>query len=262
MNPADVCAVIYGEGAEVEAALAAQCRQPYSVLALPERSLLAAVHAGHARGCSWLWLLDGFAVPEPEALEALLAATATAPGPAPLLLASKVIDGQGRLHPDSTPRHEIFEKAHSIDAAEHHLVQLRAAAHGSVLVARRAIDRFGPPRPRLPAGLDMWEWSLRILRDWEDTGYLVPASVAVRAQPGRDASARELLGRVRVLASPGWRPSERLWEAFLVGRETVRWMSAAPGQGRAGVGAPDFRPSTTPRQMTEIEPRAKRLPRR
>jgi hypothetical protein len=126
-----------------------------------------------------------------------------------------------------------LEKAHSIDAAERRLVQLRAAAHGSVLIAGAAISRFGLPRSRLPGGLDMHEWSARMLRSWEDTGYLVPASVAVRDAAPVPSSWSHALGRVRVLGSSAWSPRERLWEAFLLGRDAARSARSA-SEVRAG----------------------------
>jgi hypothetical protein len=247
VTTANVCAVIHTRaGADVAArvrdAAATQTVRPARILtdAGPLASAVAAASGGEA----WVWLLDGLAVPAPDALAALLAAAqAIAPPPA-LVLASVVRDRAGRLHPDALPRHELFEKRHSIEAAEHHLVQLRAAGPGSVLVAATALARFGPPRAELPAGLDMREWTARILRGWEDTGYLVPASRAVREGAPATPTWHTQLARVRVLASPAWSARERLWEGYLLGRELTR------RQGRAGVGAPGAIPSRTPRRMT------------
>jgi hypothetical protein len=273
VSSADVCAMIYCDrtnrtAVEVVSAAEGQSCRPGLILTAPgpvprESAFAAGVRAARARGCRWLWLLDGWAVPEPGALEALLAASEAAAAPTPLLLASKVVDRQGRLHSDATPRHEILEKAHSVDAVERRLVQLRAAAHGSVLVSGAEIDRFGPPRSDLPPGLDMHEWSARMLRSWQDTGYLVPASVAVRDAPPLASSCRHSLGRVRVLASSAWSPRERLWEAFLLGRDAARALPRHGNrQGRAGVGAPGRNPSRSPRRMIGIVDGANRWRRR
>ncbi|MFZ0043930.1 MAG: hypothetical protein WAK93_21650, partial [Solirubrobacteraceae bacterium] len=238
----DVCAVIYADSAdsaavEVTRAVAAQSRPPGVVLgpgtytlSARESAFTAGVRVAHARETRWIWLLDGRAVPEPEALEALLAAREIATAPTPVLLTGAVFDGAGHLHPQATPRHEIFEKAHSVDAAERHLVQLRFAAHGSVLVAGSVPDRFGAPRSDLPPRLDMLEWSARILRSWENTGYLVPASRAVRTAAPLAPTWRDWVARVRLLGSGAWNPTERLWEAFVLGGDLV---GAVRGRGAA-----------------------------
>lgn len=288
MSSVDVCAVIYPTrldqpAGEVVGAAAAQSCQPRVVLTTAatlalagdtpcahsfagderESAFAAGLRAAQSHSCRWLWLLDGCAVPEPGALQALLAASEAASAPPPLLLASKVVDREGRLHSDSMPRHEIFEKARSIDAVERQLVQLRAAAHGSVLVAGGAIGRFGAPRSDLPPSLDMHEWSARMLRSWDDTGYLVPASVALRDALPVAIPWRQSLARVRVLGSSAWSPSERLWEAFLLGRSAAHAIRPrSGGQGRAGVGAPGLSPSRRPRRMIGIVAGANRLKRR
>lgn len=239
--------------AELEQALAAQTVGPARI----ERrasfvSALEATAGGHQ---DWLWLLDGWTIPAPGALGALLDAAAAVPGTRPLLLASRVLDSQGDLHPDGIPRHEILEKQHSIDAAEHHLVQLRSAVHGSVLIAMEAVERFGAPRSDLPFGLDMVEFSARILQRWTDVGYLVPDSDAVRKAPSRKPSRQAWLNRARLLGSSAWTPTERLWEAFLLGQSAggvIRRprQEEAASQGRDGVGTPGASPSRSPRAMT------------
>lgn len=258
MSSADVCAVIHAGAPdpialEVLSAVGVQRRRPRVVLAasttlaLPAAStdaqpyvagaresvLLAGVHAGQSCDARWVWLLDGYAVPEPGALEAMLGATEIVTPPAPVLLASKVVDRHGRLHPDSTPRHQILAREQSVYAAERHLVQLRAAAPGSVLVDRAAIDRFGPPRADLPPGLDMLEWSARMLRAPDHSGYLVPTSVALRVTPPTATSWRDFPSRLRVLGSSAWTPREKLQEAFTLCMEVAG--ATAPGitDGRA-----------------------------
>lgn len=262
VSSADVCALIYGDKLDpaVADAVAAQTSGPREALVLPGRLAPALQAAGSV---SWVWLLDGCTVPEPGALEALLAARDIATAPVPVILVSKVLGSDGQLHPDSTPRHEIFEKQHSVDAAERHLVQLRAAAPGSVLVATEVVDRFGLPRSDVAPGLDMYEWSARILRSWQNTGYLVPASVAVRSAAPVTPSWRHLLARARMLGGSAWSPSEQLWETFLLGRQAA---GAARGswsaQARYGVGTSGRSPSRRPRRMTGNAWGANRLKRR
>jgi len=252
----EVCAVIYGDcrglrleelvqdvseqsarpavillSAEALALANVTVQSPLSVAAFAsgeEGQFAAGIRAAAATGTRWTWLLDGQTVPAPEALRALLSGVEALAAPVPLLMASKVLDEEGRLHPDATPRHEIFEKERSVDATERHLVQLRTAAHGSVLVSATAVERFGAPRSDLPSGLDMHEWSARMLRRWEDTGYIVPASVAVRRARPVAHPWRYWLGRVRMLGSPAWTPTEKLWEAFLLG-EAVAGAIREPG---------------------------------
>jgi hypothetical protein len=257
--------VVYGREVTQAAVRAAVRAQTLSPRHLGEASSLTeAVGAAQRVECRWVWLLDGLAVPREDALEALLAAYATASPPPPVLLASKVVDPCGRLHPAAWPRHEIFEKQHSVEAAERGMVQLRAAAAGSLLVSRGVLDRFAPPRSDLPAGLDLHEWTARILRSWEDTGYLVTASVAVRSDHRRSTEPG-LLPRLRVLGSPAWRPRERLWEGFLLGRSALRRVSARvheAAHGRDGVGAPGLTPSHSPRRTVPITLGARWLARR
>lgn len=286
-----VCAVIYGPplGPSSQAladAVAGQSAPPAIVLATEEglaplratgrpitsvaaftprageSRFAAGVRAAVATGQPWLWLLDGRAVPAPDALRSLLSAIDAVPTPAPLLFSSKVLDQQGRLHPDATPRHEIFEKERSVDAVERHLVQLRTATHGSVLVAATAVARFGAPPRQPPFGLDMHEWSARMLRRREDTGYLVPASVAVRDGQPIPGSGRLWWGRVRILGGDAFSPAEKLWETFLLAEDLASAVRAPGGQGRSAVGAPGRRPSRNPRRMMGITRGANWLKRR
>lgn len=238
----EVCAVIYGDPigpllAELVQAVTEQSAQPAVILV--EGQLAPGVAAAEARGTRWIWLVDGQTVPGTNALEELLSAVEALASPTPVLMAGNVLDEHGRLHTDAMPRHEIFEKERSVDAAERHLVQLRTAAHGSLLVSAAAVQRFGSPRSDLPSGLDMLEWSARMLRRWEDTGYLVPASMSVRRAPPVRQSWGHWLGRARVLGSPAWTPTERLWEAFLLGEAiagAIRGPKVSRTCGRGGTG--------------------------
>jgi len=210
---------------ETRAALAGQTDPLTSVAVHPLGDTAARVRAALKAGADWLWLLDGVTVPEPGALTAFAAALDSLTGLAePLVLTSKVLATTGTLHPDAIPRHEIFEREYTVAAAERGLVQLRAAPSGSLLVRREAFERFGALRTDLSLSWQAFEFTARVLRSREDTGYLVPASVAVRAVPPRSAGRRggAIRARAGLLAGPVWKPRERMWEGFLVAEGALK----------------------------------------
>jgi hypothetical protein len=154
----------------------------------------------------WEWIVDPAVEPREDAHERLLAATEPEGLPTPVLLASKVVDEQDRLHPASAPWPDIFEKEVSTAAAERRLVSLRAARPGSLLVRTDLVGR--------PEG-DVLEWTARVLRG-DNAGYLVPQSVAVRRDRGD--------GRLspRMLLGDAWRLEEKLWLSLLVMQGAAR----------------------------------------
>lgn len=225
-------------------------------------ALRGAVEAARRRPLDWLWVLGPRTRPRPESLQALLRALDKHDSlPAPLLLASRVLDGDGRVHPDAVPRHEVFEKEVSVAAAAAHMVQLRALWPGSLLISVRALERFGGPRADFGDGAEIYEWSARMLRSWADPGYLVTDSLVVSDMPPRSQTERRRrrwLARARLLSDgAAWSPLERLWEAYVLVGELPS-MLAAP-QGRAGTGAPGARPSRSPRSTGRIASRENRL---
>ena len=221
------------------AAVDAQLRRPDDIVVVPaHRGVAAASGSGLrdalGRGAEWVWLLDGTTVPEPEALDALLAARAIDGLPAPVLLASNVLDDRGRPHLDSLPSHELFEKEISVAAVERGMVHLRSARHGSLLVSRGAVERFGVPRRELPRGNDVLEWTTGMLRRWEDPGYLVTSSVAVRrVAPGPVDRREDFRSRLRMLRSSAWSPKERLYYGYLLGIDAVGAMAGREPVPRA-----------------------------
>ncbi len=230
MSHGGVCAIVYGApedpvAREVVAAVEQQSCPPGTVTTDPV-GLRPAVAAAQSVDAEWVWLLDGGAVPAPEALEALLIETAGSPARA--LLSSKVLGPGGGLDPGSLPRHVIYATHLSVAAAEHHLIQLRAAGSGSVLIRRRDIPRVGPVRS--DPGWEMIELSARILRDPSELGYLVPESVVTRRRPLEQA---DLVSRVRSLGGRAWTPREKLREGFLL---TRRLGESATSTRRAGRG--------------------------
>jgi GT2 family glycosyltransferase len=128
-------------------------------------------------GSDWLWLMDDDTVPTPTALERLLEGRDTAAGfgEPPVALASKVLWTDGSLHPMNGARPDVRRMDGLVQATAHGLLLIRSASFVSVLVQRRAIERYGLPIKRFFIWTDDVEFTARILR-WE-TGYLVPESV-------------------------------------------------------------------------------------
>jgi hypothetical protein len=177
---------------------------------------------------AWLWLLDGGAIPRPDALRRLLAAAAGAGGlPAPVLLASKVVDESGAVAPGHTP---WYRRGGSTDvamsAAQQRLLPVCAAAAGSLLVRREAALSVAPPRLALGTHGAALEWTARLLRD--AAGFYVPASVAVAIAPDGDAAA-EARAAAAMLLDGGWTAKDR-WR---LGADALARARAAVGAGRS-----------------------------
>jgi rhamnopyranosyl-N-acetylglucosaminyl-diphospho-decaprenol beta-1,3/1,4-galactofuranosyltransferase len=131
------------------------------------------IRGAYARGFDWLWLMDDDTVPTPTALECLLEGRDMA-ADVPLILASRVLWTDGRLHPMNTPVPRRRTDS-LVEAASHRLLAIRAASCVSLLVHRGAIERFGLPIKRYFIWTDDVEFTARILRT--EPGYLVPKSV-------------------------------------------------------------------------------------
>jgi hypothetical protein len=154
----------------------------------------------------WEWIVDPAVEPRDDTRERLEAMTQPDGLPEPVILAAKVVDPDGRLHPASMPWPGIFEKQLATDAAEHRLVSLRATRPGALLVRTDVVGR--------PEG-DVLQWSARVLKG-DHVGYLVPTAVAVR----RDGDDGRL--RPKVLLGDGWRLEEKLWLSLLVMQDAAR----------------------------------------
>ena len=187
----------------------------------PAPALAGALPEALATGADWIWVLDGYAVPQPGALDALLAATEPpADLPAPALLSSRVSLPDGSLHPDVLPWPEIFEKEITTAAVGHRLVSLRAARPGSLLVRADAVRDHALPRADFVSHGEVLEWTARLLRD--ERGYLVPTSVAVRSDREAPNPRRALRNRARMLRGDTWGTEEKLWFGFLLAQDAVR----------------------------------------
>jgi rhamnopyranosyl-N-acetylglucosaminyl-diphospho-decaprenol beta-1,3/1,4-galactofuranosyltransferase len=129
-----------------------------------------------ARAADLIWLLDDDTVPEPGALQALLAARRRYPGPPPALVASRVVWTDGRAHPMNTARARPFAtRAQRGAAAAAGCVPIRSASFVSVLVDAARCRQAGLPQADFFLWNDDFEFTARLLRG--DTGVLCPASV-------------------------------------------------------------------------------------
>jgi hypothetical protein len=185
------------------------------VIVGPEEDL----HARLEPKAEWLWLLDGGVIPEPAALERLFEALARLDTPSPpVLLASKVVRPDGSLDPGSLPVPPVRELDFAVAACEQHLVAVRIARRGSLLVHKRGLEAAAPPRPgSLLRGGDL-EWTARLLK--HERGVLVPGSVAVRRTNGTRAPL-EVAGRLRLLRGDGLEAWEKPWFALRLAEDAM-----------------------------------------
>lgn len=218
-----VCAVLRSSP---EAALYAQTRAPERrVVADAGESWAAVLERLRGDDADWLWLLDDGVVPEPSALEELLAPLAEpADLPAPVLLSSKVVTPAGELDAERAPWIPLLDRDSVIVAATHRLAALRLARWGSLLVRRDALAEH-LPYADYAGGADDLEWTGRLLRD--APGYLVPRSVAVRRERGDDP-LRQLHDRARMVRGAGWVAHEPLWFAFILAADIAREARSRP----------------------------------
>ena len=141
----------------------------------------------------WRWVLDGTAVPDEGAAEALLDAAERLADVSPALLSSVVLGDDGAMHPAHVP---LLPQGHPdlmIETVARRVAHVRATSAASVLVRPDAVAG-GLPRD----AADGYAWTARLLRD--ATGFVVPASTAHAvggAPPGRAIAALLADGRLR-----------------------------------------------------------------
>jgi hypothetical protein len=193
------------------------------------QGLRAGIRAAAAEGAAnWLWLLDASVVPQEDTLDALLGFAADPGGlPAPLVLASRVVEAAGVVCEASLPQHEFRRSASVVDACRQRVMAIRAARSGSVLVRAGLTERFGLPRRGLSAQWALFDWTARVLRGAGDAGYLVPSSVARSLAPGASLTA-ERRSRLVMLAGPAWRPVEWRREAYVLATDVMAGSRRAP----------------------------------
>jgi len=187
-----------------------------------------------AGGAAWIWLLDGTVSPRPDVLTRLTAAAEPSDSlPAPDLLASAVVGGDGSLAEGHAPWFRRRATDLALRAALAHLLPIRAARSGSLLVRADAARAIAPPNHALGGSGAALEWTARLLRD--GAGYLVPDSVADAVTPApwpAQALGRTAREDARVAAAmltgPAWEPKDRVWlAAEALGRLTRRAAGSA-----------------------------------
>lgn len=190
------------------------------------------IKRAHADGAEWLWLMDDDTIPEPDALAELLGAAGRLDGSAPpALLASKVIWRDGTVHPMNFPILERRRMEHVIAAAEQGLMAMRCATFVSLLVHRRAVDRYRLPLKHFFLWTDDIEYTSRIVLGG-DAAYYVPASVALHDTPAPEDfrssepdrfyyHARNTLLMARVSERP---PRDRLLRLWILVSTSVAYV--------------------------------------
>lgn len=183
-----------------------------------------------------LWLMDDDTVPEPTALEELLATAGRYPGRArPVLLASRVVWSDGRDHPMNTPRRKPWVlRSEASRAAAAGAVPIRSASFVSILVDADTVRERGLPIADYFLWNDDFEFTTRMLR--RRIGLLCPDSVVVHktktfgaadADPG-PRFFYEVRNKVWTYTrSPGLNPLEKATYAVGTARRWVRSFAAS-----------------------------------
>jgi rhamnopyranosyl-N-acetylglucosaminyl-diphospho-decaprenol beta-1,3/1,4-galactofuranosyltransferase len=176
----------------------------------------AGLERAYADGFDWIWLMDDDTIPTASALEALLEAGDRDGLRPPTVLASKVLDVEGRVHPFNRPWPRTGAFSDLIDAAATGLLMIRYASFVSVLIRRDAVERHGLPHAEYFIWNDDLEYTARLLRD--EPGYLVPGSIVhhkneVGSGGAATASDRyyyELRNKLFMLRSEAWGPNDKM----------------------------------------------------
>ncbi len=201
----------------------------------------------HAAGAEWLWLMDDDTIPTAGALAELLdaaerlAAAGRLDGAGdPALLASRVVWRDGTLHPMNYPILERRRMELVIAGAEHGVAPIRGATFVSLLVHRRAIERYGLPLKHFFLWTDDIEYTSRVVLGGEGA-YFVPASVALHdtAAPEdfRTARPERFYCHVRntlLMARASERPSrDRLLRLWILASTTAAYVIKNRDRGSA-----------------------------
>ena len=201
-------------------------------------------------GADLVWLMDDDTVPNPGALDELLAARDRYPGPRPAVVASRVVWTDGREHPMNTPRRKPFVRRVELSRAdEAGCVPIRSASFVSVLIDADQARSLGLPIADYFLWNDDFEYTTRLLR--RAPGLLCPASTVVHktqtfggadADPG-ERFFYEVRNKVWTLSrSRSLSPVERLlyaaatlrrWARTFVGSSDRRTLSRGLRRGLA-----------------------------
>ena len=185
-----------------------------------------------AGGWTWLWLMDDDTIPRPDALERLLEAPARLENgaPEPVLLASKVVWTDGRVHPMNPPRLDMGDMDAVVRGFELGVVPLRFCTFPSLLVRSDVPARHGLPRKEFFIWSDDIDFTARVLR--HEAGYFVPDSVAVHktAAAGSPWEGGErfyyaVRNGVWVALGDALHPKERVFHLLLVAGQVRRFLA-------------------------------------
>lgn len=190
------------------------------------------------RGAEWLWLMDDDTIPTPSALSELLAAAGRLGEETPMILASRALWRNGRMHPMNAPGLDRDRMDRVVHGAELRLMPLRSATFVSLLVHRSAVERYGLPLKRFFIWSDDIEYTGRILQT--ETGYLVPTSVVehrtANAHTAMSAPPERFYYHVRntlfMIRGPGRRLRERIILIWVLLGSVVQYMSATEAKRR------------------------------
>ncbi len=112
-----------------------------------------------------LWLMDDDTVPQPTALEELIAARVAYGPPAPAVVASRVVWSDGRDHPMNTPRAKPgMRPDERAAAARVGCVPIRSASFVSILVDAAGVRERGLPVADYFLWNDDFEFTTRLIR--------------------------------------------------------------------------------------------------
>lgn len=190
------------------------------------------VKMGYEAGADWFFLLDDDTVPTPTALEYLLEPLDRLDGlPEPVMLCSKVLWTDGSIHQMNTPWPRWDPAAMAIAACERELLPLRAASYPSLLLHRRAVERYGLPLKDMFIWGDDIEYTARILR-WE-AGYLAPRSVSYHKtetnyHPARTTSVRfyyDVRNKLWMIRGDAWNRTDKFWLSVLTVHTTAQYLT-------------------------------------
>lgn len=219
-----VCALVGSPGEPVRRALASAPGAPQSVV--EDTRLRAGLERALSTGAEWIWVLDGSAVPRPNALQLLLEALDRTDGlPAPALLTGLVVAADGRVDSNRSPWYRRYQLHVAADSAERGLLPVRASV-GPALVSRVAAEAVLPSESAPVSPAAVLEWTATLLP--QRTGYLVPESESEGVGPTRDP-LRSPVTAARLIFRLGIGPRDRVGTLLEFAERALRPRSAGRG---------------------------------